>query len=174
MNSNRLLIVGVIGPSKYTCEQEVYDFGLELGKTLAKLNVHVVCGGLEGIMEAVCRGFSEVKRKKGQTIGIIPSDRKSDANKFCDIIIPTGMGISRNIMIINTADILISVAGGAGTLSEIAFAWQKNKQIFCCTQFDGWAKDLAGKNIDNRRKKILHPVHTLKEIKEEVGKFVLK
>lgn len=159
-------IVGVIGPSKYTCTKKVYDFGYDLGTMLARLNVHLVCGGKDGIMESVCAGFISIKRRKGLAIGIIPDDYYSGANPFCEIVIPSGMGIARNILIVNTANVLVAVGGGAGTLSELAFAWQKNKQVICCTMFDGWAKDLSNIQLDKRRKDLFYPAASLDQIKQ--------
>jgi uncharacterized protein (TIGR00725 family) len=172
MNSEKLPIIGVIGPSKFTCKPEVFEFGYVLGKVVAKLQAHLVCGGMEGLMESVCHGFTEVKRRKGKSIGIIPYDKKGASNPYCEIVIPTGIGIARNSIVVNTADILVAVAGGAGTLSEIAFAWQKNKHVICCTAFEGWAKQLAGQAIDNRRRKLLHEAASVDEIKEQITRLL--
>jgi uncharacterized protein (TIGR00725 family) len=170
--NKRLFVVGVIGPSKFTCTPEIYDFGMELGKMIASLNVHLVCGGMEGIMEAVCIGFMQVKKKKGISIGITPYDKRGGANPYCDVVIPSGIGISRNAIIVNSSDMLVAVGGGAGTLSEIAFAWQKSKHVVCCTAFDGWAKNLAGTQLDNRRRKLLHSASNLDEIKAEIIRLI--
>ncbi len=157
--------IGFIGPNQSACTREVRAFGLKLGKHLASPNRVFVCGGMGGFMEAVCKGAKESGNTfEGQTIGILPGDDSSRANQFVDVPIPTGMGIARNILIIRTADILIAAGGGAGTLSEMAFAWQLKKKVLCVTRFDGWAKELAGKNIDARNKNLLIPVREVKEI----------
>ncbi len=164
----RLPVVGVIGPSRFTCSDEVYRFGIELGNMIAKLNVHLVCGGMEGIMEAVCLGFMQTTRKKGVSVGITPSDKRGASNPYCDIVIPSGIGISRNAIIINSSDVMVAVAGGAGTLSEIAFAWQKNKHVICYDGFEGWAKNLGGTQLDSRRRKLLHSASDIKTIREMI------
>jgi uncharacterized protein (TIGR00725 family) len=74
------------------------------------------------------------------------------------------MSIARNIIIIQTADIIIAAGGGAGTLSEIAFAWQLEKKVLCVTLFEGWAKELAGRNLDDRQSGLLVPVNSIEEI----------
>jgi uncharacterized protein (TIGR00725 family) len=106
----------------------------------------------------------------GQTIGILPEDTSTEANPFIDVTIPTGIGIARNIVIINTADIIIAAGGGSGTLSELAFAWQKGKTVLCLSQFGGWASELAGKDIDNRNKGLLVKVETIEEIISQLEK----
>jgi uncharacterized protein (TIGR00725 family) len=75
-----------------------------------------------GVMEAACRGAME---EGGLTVGIIPTDRPSDANSHVAIAVATGMGFARNAIIIHSCQGVIAVDGGHGTLSEIAFALQK-------------------------------------------------
>jgi len=77
-------------------------------------------------MEAACRG---AKNAGGITIGIIPTDRKQDANPYVDIVIPTGLGHARNVLVVHAADALVAVAGETGTLSEIAIALKTGKPI---------------------------------------------
>jgi hypothetical protein len=93
----------------------------KLGKKLIKVVDFIVCGGLSGVMNAICSGFKSVG---GTTIGIIPGYHKNDANPFVDVVIPTGMGLARNVMVVKSADVVIALPGEAGTLSEIAYCLQ--------------------------------------------------
>lgn len=124
MESVGFKIVGVIGSSR--AEPDVLRLAEEVGEEIAKSGAAVVCGGLSGVMEAVCRG---ARRRGGLTIGIIPSDQRSDANQFVQIPIVTGMGVGRNVMLVKTADVLIAVGGEFGTLSEIAHALNLGKTV---------------------------------------------
>ncbi|MCX7954176.1 MAG: TIGR00725 family protein [Bacteroidales bacterium] len=157
--------IGIIGPNSENCPVELYNYGIELGYKISSPERYFICGGLGGFMEAVCKGIkSSPNTFKGQTIGILPGEKSEDANPFIDIAIPTGMGINRNIIIIRASDIIIAAGGGAGTLSEIAFAWQLNKNVLCLTKFDGWAKKLAGTALDNRKNSLLIPVEDIEDI----------
>jgi uncharacterized protein (TIGR00725 family) len=157
--------IGIIGPNKSQCSKELYDFGVELGKHISSSNRTIVCGGLGGFMEAVCKGAKQSdKTFNGQTVGILPDATTDTANPYIDTPIATDAGIARNIIIVNTADIIIAAGGGAGTLSEIAFAWQLKKKVLCVTLFDGWSKELAGKSLDNRESGLLIPVGSVDEI----------
>ena len=118
------IYVGVIGGS--TVSDEVFALAEVLGELLAKENAVVVCGGRTGVMTAVCKG---AKSYGGTTIGILPSQTKEQANEFIDYAIATGIGIARNMVIINTADVLIAVDGAHGTLSEIALALNSGKKV---------------------------------------------
>jgi uncharacterized protein (TIGR00725 family) len=42
---------------------------------------------------------------------------------------PTGLGEARNALVVRAADALIAVAGGYGTLSEIALALKAGKPV---------------------------------------------
>jgi hypothetical protein len=160
-------VVGVIGPNYENCNDAIFAFGIKLGKTLADMNVLIVTGGRKGIMEAIFKGAHQsANYQNPTTIGILPSGNKDEANAYCDIVIPTGIGLARNSIVVNTADILIAVAGGSGTLSEIAFAWQFNKKVICYTGFDGWAKNLAGLNLDTRNTGLLLKADSINQITE--------
>lgn len=157
--------IGIIGPNNKMCSKELYDFGVQLGRQIATKDRTFVCGGLGGFMEAVCKGVKlSPDTFNGQTVGILPDDTTDNANPFIDTAVATGQGIARNIIIVRTADIIIAAGGGAGTLSEIAFAWQLEKTVLCLTNFEGWAKELAGKNLDVRQNGLLIPVNSIDEI----------
>lgn len=109
-------IIGVIGGG--TCTKEIGDFAETVGEAIAQKGGILICGGLSGVMEAACRG---AKKRNGLTIGVLPGNRKSDANQYVDIALPTGMGEARNIIIVRSAHAVIAIDGEYGTLSEIAF-----------------------------------------------------
>ncbi len=112
-------IVSVIGG--HDCTEQVEQTAHNLGKNLAKVVDILVSGGLSGTMKAVCSGF---KAGGGLTIGIIPGYDKKEANEFVDVVIPTGMGLARNVLVVKAADVVVALPGEAGTLSEIAYCLQ--------------------------------------------------
>lgn len=91
----------------------------DLGRELARRGAVVVCGGLGGVMEAVCRG---ARQAGGRTIGILPGNDRSQANPHVEVAVATGLGEARNLLVVRTADVVVAVGGEFGTLSEIAFA----------------------------------------------------
>jgi len=156
-------IVGVCGASKIS--QEVYEKVLKLGKAIAEEGYAIACGGLYGTMEAICKGAKSASNG-GFTIGIIPTKNKEIANDYVDLVIPTGIGEARNIILVSTAEKIVTISGGSGTLSEIAFAWRQNKPICAFKATGGWSKKLAGKRIDNTRKDKVHSATSIPEIIE--------
>ncbi len=109
--------VSVIGGGAITDEQAARAEAV--GRELGARGHTVVCGGRGGTMEAVCRG---AKRAGGTTIGILPSDRREQANNHVDVPIATGMGHARNALVALNGDAVIALEGGVGTLTEIGFA----------------------------------------------------
>ncbi|WP_436928362.1 TIGR00725 family protein [Halosimplex halobium] len=116
--------VSVIGGGTVTEEEAAT--AEELGWKLAERGHEVVCGGLGGVMEAVCRGASEAG---GSTIGILPTERRADANGYVDTAVATGMGNARNVLVVMNGDAVIAVDGGTGTLSELGHALDFDKPV---------------------------------------------
>jgi len=116
--------IAVIGAR--VCDDEVLKIAEQMGNLLAKNGYRLICGGLGGVMEAACKG---AKAYNGTTIGILPGNSPGEANQYVDISIATGMGVSRNLIIIRSAVAVIAISGGFGTLSELAFAMQLEKPV---------------------------------------------
>jgi len=124
-------IIAVFGGS--VCTPQEYFHAVEVGELIAIKHGILICGGLFGIMEAVCKG---AKEKGGVTIGILPGDDTAAANEHVQIPIATGMGIGRNIIIARSARACIAIAGKYGTLSEIAYALQLEKPVIALNSWD--------------------------------------
>jgi len=118
-------LIGVIGSS--VIDVRNYEVAFRVGELIAEARAILICGGLSGAMEAACKG---AKSKGGVTIGILPGSDVSDANNWVDFPVATGLGHGRNLIIINTAQSLVAVAGGHGTLSEIALSLVSGKKVF--------------------------------------------
>jgi len=117
-------MIGVIGGGQ--CSSDVENLAEEVGSLIAQREGVLICGGLSGVMEAACRG---AKKSNGTTIGVLPGDRKSDANPFIDIPIVTAMADARNIIIVRSSDAVIAIDGKYGTLSEISFCLAYNVPV---------------------------------------------
>ena len=111
------LIISVIGAGQAT--RDVARLAEQVGRELARRGATMVCGGLGGVMEAVCKG---AKSAGGTTIGILPGNDPGEANRWVDIHICTGIGYARNVIVVKTGRAVIAVDGAYGTLSEIGHA----------------------------------------------------
>jgi uncharacterized protein (TIGR00725 family) len=109
--------VAVIGSA--SCSPEIAEVAEQVGRQIARRGAVLVCGGRGGVMEAACRG---AQAEGGTTVGILPGTDRGEANVYVDIPIVTGLGEARNVIVVRTADAVIAVSGGYGTLSEIGLA----------------------------------------------------
>lgn len=161
-------VVSVIGASEIN--EDIREKTIEIGRLIAKNNYAIACGGLSGVMEAVCKG---AKEEGGFTIGIIPSIEKSNANRYIDLVIPCPFSQARNIVVVLTGDVVLAISGKAGTLSEISFAWIYLKPIVALTDVDGWSSKIANQKLDDRRTDMIYGAKTPQEAMEKIN-FLFK
>jgi len=149
----RIGIIGSAGNDDYNGAQGASDIMMaeaeKIGYLLAENNVIVITGGKSGIMEAGARG---AKKARGLTVGVVKGAKRYTSNNFTDIEVISGMeaGGFDEFLLVNMCDVLIVIGGGAGTLEEMAIAYRNKKPIIALTTQAGWAKELAGKFLDNR------------------------
>ncbi|MEE4353751.1 MAG: TIGR00725 family protein [Desulfatiglans sp.] len=118
-------IVGVMGGGKGS--EEDMQNAYELGKLIAEKGWVLLNGGRSaGIMESSAKGAKEAG---GLTVGILPGKDGAGASEYIDIQIITGAGDARNYYNVLSSDVVIACKGGAGTLSEIALALKRKKNV---------------------------------------------
>lgn len=145
-------IIAVCGGHK--CTKEVEQIAYEIGRNIAKVGAMLICGGLGGVMKAVCKGCKEAG---GVTIGILPGEDKNSANPYVDIAIPTGLGYTRNTLVVGSADAVIALPGEYGTLSEIAFALIEKKPVIGLGSWDipGMIQAKTPEEVTKRLKELI-------------------
>ncbi len=109
--------ISVIGG--YPCSPEEAKMAEQVGRELARQGAVLICGGEGGVMESACKG---ARAEGGITIGVLPGDNRRSANPYVMVPIVTGIGSARNIIVVKSAQAVIAIGGGYGTLSEISFA----------------------------------------------------
>ena len=104
----------------------ILEWAEEVGSLLARGGATVVTGGLGGVMRAASRGAAAIG---GQTIGILPGADASEANEYVRLPIATGLGVTRNLVVVTSADAVVAVGGRHGTLSEIGLALRIGRHV---------------------------------------------
>ena len=146
--------IGVIGPGQATDAQ--LSAALKVGELLGDCRLTVICGGRQGVMQAVCEGVSRVG---GLSIGLLPETDAAQANPFVGVAIATGIGEARNALIARASFCLIAIGDSLGTLSEVALGLQFGKLVI---GLEG-AADVEG----------VQHVSTAKEAVDRVAKAIL-
>ncbi|MCL6580906.1 MAG: TIGR00725 family protein [Firmicutes bacterium] len=129
--------IAVVGAAEAS-EKEL-SLAERVGDELARRGAVLVCGGRTGVMEAAARGAS---RRGGLVVGILPGETRAEGNPYLTVAVATGMGNARNAVIVKTADAVIAVGGGYGTLSEIGLALNVGRPV---VGLETWRVERAGR-----------------------------
>lgn len=149
--SSKRKSIAVIGDARVEQNSTHYNVALKLGEALIDNGYRIITGGMSGIMQATCKGAKNSRSyKEGSVIAIIPGFDPEQCNKFVDVAIPTGLDTGRNLLVANS-DAVVAIGGGAGTLSEMAFAWVFKRMIIAY-DVEGWSGKLADQKIDKRNR----------------------
>jgi uncharacterized protein (TIGR00725 family) len=118
-------IFGVMGG--WSVDRPTWELAFRLGELAAAAGAIVLCGGRSGVMEAAAAG---AKGGGGRTIGILPmAPGEGQGNPYLDCAIHTGLGDARNYVNVSLSDVVIALAGAAGTLSEIGLALKLGRPV---------------------------------------------
>ena len=120
--SSRRRLIAVCGESDP--QTSLANLAFELGRGIAERDAVLICGGLTGVMEHAARG---ARSAGGLTIGLLPGEDPTEANEYIDVAIASGLGHARNAILARTADGIVALGGGLGTLSEIALALRNGR-----------------------------------------------
>ncbi|MDE1861869.1 MAG: TIGR00725 family protein [Thaumarchaeota archaeon] len=137
----------VIGNNENGFSPYLERVSYDTGKEVAHSGAVLITGGLGGVMKAASQGAKEAG---GLVIGIIPQNEASFANEYCDIVIPTGLGLARDFLTALSGDCVIMIGGGSGTLAEACAAYMHKRPIVAIRNTGGMADRYADQYIDHR------------------------
>jgi len=160
----------VIGNNDNGCTPELEKLAYDVGTEVAKSNSVLITGGLGGVIRS---SFHGAQASCAITVGIIPQDDPSHANEFCDIVIPSVMVLTRVFLNALSADGVIVIGGGSGTLSEICAAYMHKKPIVALKNSGGTASKYADGYLDHKKNVKITGVETpqqaIKYILEQIN-----
>ena len=159
----------IIGHNTNGCTGEHSRIAYETGSEVAKAGHVLITGGLGGVMEAASHGAHD---SNGLSVGIIPQGDASMANGYCDIVIPTGMGLTRDFLNALSADGIIIIGGGSGTLSEICAAYMHKKPMVAIRNLGGVTAQFIDKYVDHRENIRIVGVDTPKQAVEKILELI--
>jgi uncharacterized protein (TIGR00725 family) len=115
----RKLQIAVVGAA--ACDEPIARLARDTGAEIALAGAVLLCGGRGGVMEAAAEG---AHLAGGRTVGILPGvdDKSSPPNDHLDVVLYTGLQQARNQILVLSAEAVIAIGGGWGTLSELAIA----------------------------------------------------
>lgn len=161
------LQIGIMGSAadlKYS--DEAVEFVKRLGKLVAESGNILVYGAEKEYSSLSTEASKEASKNNGITVGITGGKDKNIFGEFRPtVLINSGLEIGggREFNLVLSCDVIIAISGGSGTLNEIVVAYQAGIPIIVVDKFGGWAKELANKYIDDRKRLKCISVNTEEE-----------
>jgi uncharacterized protein (TIGR00725 family) len=134
--------VGVMGGAADITDREHMEKVHALGRAIAARGCVLVTGACPGLPHAAACG---AKQAGGFVIGISPAmNLPEHVGKYAspvashDVLVFTGSGLmGREVVNIQTSDVVVIVGGRSGTLGELAIAYDQGKPIGVLTGMGG-------------------------------------
>ncbi len=124
-----------------------YELAGQAGELLARLRITVVSGcGSPATRIAAERALAA----GGHVVSIVPHDDIHTKDWPCSVLIPSGMGDARNLLMALAGDACIVIGGRAGTISEVCLAWLHRRPLLPLTGCGGWSDQLERNPPDER------------------------
>src|ERR1700680_4239013 len=97
------------------------------GRMVAEAGMVLLTGGMSGVMAAASEG---AQAAGGIVAAILPGAATTTAIAPALVRIATRGGGARNVILVRSADAVVAIGGGYGTLSEIALARKLGIPVF--------------------------------------------
>lgn len=169
--------IGVMGSAAdLNYSKQVESLAYDVGKYIAESGNITIYGAekdSDSLSTSAARGAKSVG---GITVGVTYGKGRNiwDKEENTDVVIVTGMerGGGREFVLVNSCDVLITISGGSGTLTETAIAYQANIPVVALKGSGGWSDKLAGTYIDERNRLIIETAMTPQEAVEKAIQLV--
>lgn len=124
-----------------------YDRAGDAGRLLARLGITLVsgCGS-----PATRHAAETAQQAGGLVVSIVPAGEMPSADWPATVVIPSGMGDARNLLMALAGDACIVIGGRAGTISEVCLAWLHHRPLLPLVGCGGWSERLPDHPPDER------------------------
>jgi uncharacterized protein (TIGR00725 family) len=142
-----------------------YELAGQAGELLARLGITLVSGcGSPATRVAAERA----QAAGGLVVSIIPAGDMPAADWPATVVIPSGMGDARNLLMALAGDACIVIGGRAGTISEVCLAWLHHRPLLPLVGQGGWSDQLPANPPDERGNSRILPWATLQELEAQL------
>jgi uncharacterized protein (TIGR00725 family) len=147
-----------------------YDLAGEAGTLLASHGVTVISGcGSPATRVAAERAVSV----GGLVVSIIPPDEMPDEDWPATVVIPSGIGDARNLLMALAGDACLVIGGRAGTISEVSLAWLHKRPLLPLIGHGGWSNNLPSNPPDERQNSPILPWSSIQELESQLRQLGL-
>jgi len=147
-----------------------FDLAAHAGALLAKHGITVVSGcGSPATRVAAERAIAA----GGLVVSIVPPDVMPAPDWPATVVIPSGMGDARNLLMALAGDACIVIGGRAGTISEVCLAWLHKRPLLPLVGCGGWSDSLPSNPPDERKNSPILPWATIAELEAQLSQLNL-
>jgi uncharacterized protein (TIGR00725 family) len=138
-----------------------YELAGHAGALLARHRITVVSGcGSPATRVAAERAIGA----GGLVVSIVPPDAMPPPDWPATVVIPSGMGDARNLLMALAGDACIVIGGRAGTISEVCLAWLHKRPLLPLVGCGGWSDSLPSSPPDERNNSPILPWASMAEL----------
>jgi uncharacterized protein (TIGR00725 family) len=142
-----------------------YELAGQAGRLLAGLGITVVsgCGSPATRHAAECAVAAG-----GQVLSIIPEGEMPPPDWPATVVVPSGVGDARNLLMALAGDACLVIGGRAGTISEVCLAWLHKRPLLPLTGCGGWSDQLEQNPPDERKNSPILPWASVAELEAQL------
>lgn len=142
-----------------------YDLAGEAGALLARHGISLISGcGSPATRFAAERAIAA----GGIVVSIIPAGEMPDPDWPATVVIPSGMGDARNLLMALAGDACLVIGGRAGTISEVCLAWLHKRPLLPLVGCGGWSDGLVDNPPDERQNSPILPWGSMDELRQQL------
>jgi len=142
-----------------------YELAGAAGELLARHKITVVSGcGSPATRVAAERAIAA----GGLVVSIVPPDVMPPPDWPATVVIPSGMGDARNLLMALAGDACIVIGGRAGTISEVCLAWLHKRPLLPLVGCGGWSDALPDNPPDERKNSAILPWGSQQELEAQL------
>lgn len=147
-----------------------FELAAQAGDTLARLGITVVSGcGSPATRVAAERAL----QAGGLVLSIVPPDAMPPADWPATVVVPSGMGDARNLLMALAGDACLVIGGRAGTKSEVHLAWLHHRPLLPLVGCGGWSETLPTDPPDERENSPILPWRNPAELESRLRQLGL-
>ena len=147
-----------------------YELAGAAGELLARHRITVVSGcGSPATRVAAERAIAA----GGLVVSIVPPDVMPSPDWPATVVIPSGMGDARNLLMALAGDACIVIGGRAGTISEVCLAWLHKRPLLPLVGCGGWSDALPDNPPDERKNSPILPWGSRQELESQLRQLGL-
>ena len=142
-----------------------YELAADTGALLARHRITLISGcGSPATRVAAERAIDT----GGLVVSIVPPDAMPLPDWPATVVIPSGMGDARNLLMALAGDACVVIGGRAGTISEVCLAWLHKRPLLPLVGCGGWSDRLPGNPPDERNNSPILPWTTIAELESRL------